>query len=66
MTCINTLQFLFQIFTLFNPISSILGTCKFYVTANLFEFYYQQILRKICHIVIKAENKVIILYEFGK
>ena len=26
--CINTLQFLFQIFTLFNPISNILGACK--------------------------------------
>ena len=27
-TCINIIQFLFQIFTLFNPISNILGPCK--------------------------------------
>ena len=27
-TCINALQFLFQIFTLFNPIFNIFGTCK--------------------------------------
>ena len=54
-------------FTLFKPISNILGTCKLncIVTAHLFKFCYQQILHKICHIVKKAEHEVIILYEFG-
>ena len=38
----------------------------FYVTAHLFKFYYQQILRKISHVVTKSEHEVIIMYEFGK
>ena len=28
-----------------------------YVTANHFEFYYQHILRKMCHVVTKAEHE---------
>ena len=49
------------------PIFSVhVNSIVFHVTAHLFEFYYQQILRKICHVVTKAENKVIILFEFGK
>ena len=36
------------------------------MTAYVFKFYYQQILRKICHVETKAEHEVIILYEFGK
>ena len=54
-TCINTLQFLFQIFTLFNPISNIRGTYKLNcILCNrkpVIKFYYQQILRKICRVV---------------
>ena len=43
--CINTLQFLFQIFTLFNPIFNILGTCKLNCISYLFKFCYRHILR---------------------
>ena len=65
-TCVNTLQFLFQIFKLFNPVSNILGTCKLNFILYLFKYCYQQILRKICRLVTKAEHEEIILYEFGK
>ena len=69
--CNNTLQFLFQIFTLFSPISNILRTCNlnytvFYVTPNLFTFFYQHILRKLCHVLTNAEHEAIILCELGK
>ena len=37
-----------------------------YVTENVFKFYYQQILHKICHMVAKDEHEVIITDEFRK
>ena len=35
--------------------------CKlfFNISANIFKFYYHQILRKLCHVVTKRDNKVI-------
>ena len=59
--CIKTLQFLFQMFTFFNPISNKLGTWKLNCISYLFKFCYRQILR-----ITKAGHEVIILYEFGK
>ena len=52
--------------TLFPIFSVHVNWIIFYVTAHLFKFYYQQILRKICHVVTKAEHEAIILYEFEK
>ena len=68
-TCINTLQFFFQVFPLFNPIANILSTYKLkyiYVTIHLFRFYYEQLLRKKYHVVMKAEHEVLILQKFGR
>ena len=38
----------------------------FCVTADLFKYCYQEILCKICCVVMKAADEEIILYKFGK
>ena len=59
----------FQVFPLFNPIANILSTYKLkyiYVTVYLFKFYYERLLRKKCHVVMKAEHEVLILQKSGR
>ena len=51
--------------TLFPLFSVHVNWILFYVTIYL-KFCYRQILRKICHVVTKAEHEEIILYELGK
>ena len=53
---------------MFDPNSHIIGGSKVSCTlCNCKPFsIYQQTLRKICHVVTKAEHEVTILYEFGK
>ena len=65
----NILQFLSQILTLFNPISNILATCKFYfILCNMHTSLNIVINRYYAKYVTYNENwnEEIILYEFGK
>ena len=52
--------------TLFPIFSVHVNWIVFYLTAHLFKFDYQQLLRKICYVVTKAGHEVIIPYEFWK